>query len=666
MVRYHTLMHRRLGRSLRWDHSKKILTMTAEKNKRTKAAGHGSATSRFMLKTSLAVTVLVLSYVHFFRVFHFYVHIELAEEFKGRTSIIKTSHHVSPKLEGKEPAVFEKTEVPSPPRGRIVQNAETNNEYFERMDAMCTLQRYTHLFYRFCDPSDHSDCEIEEFKAYYEAHKENGRLEWGCPLEEALCYAVRYPDLLQGFCFDNTSNCKYHDLRRHYETHGIKERRVWGCYVPAIQPAANVSVYLPLVTLPYRSNSNPPITLTTQNIVGKASIEHFQGSWESLKNLENFPNRSICPELTSWYNRFCSLETREGYTPAQYVAKGLPEFSAKTFVKNLQVHGGIGFVGDSLMLQLFQELKCQLEAEGLRFPNSLKYFERFMPPFPDSIMDQFEVGRPLKVVENFPDRVWSLSWVDEAVEQNLKYIVYTTGAWWNPLNFHRRGEWCDYGNWRTVTREELLRIYFVTMEETLLPLLTSLVQDHGIIPIWMDQPPAGKIDQVTGEIFERSKYTSYYEIFPKFNEVGRETFLKAGGLVLPIWDATFPRWQDHLFGEKNDHLHWCTQYGRDSVPAVWARLLSSVLFGDGTEKGMQLPGNPQVLEDHVPLKPDIASTGKPNSTFEGYIKNDRLSSSHRTSCHCSNATAGPRCRANIICVWDKESEVCSERTYPTV
>ena len=80
----------------------------------------------------------------------------------------------------------------------------------------------------------------------------------------------------------------------------------------------------------------------------------------------------------------------------------------------------------------------------------------------------------------------------------------------------------------------------------------------------------------------------YWKIFPYLNEIARQTVIEAGGLVLPIWDASIPRWNEHKYGHTSgdDLLHWCHISGMESVPAVWLRLLSHVLFGNETETGV--------------------------------------------------------------------------------
>ena len=47
---------------------------------------------------------------------------------------------------------------------------------------------------------------------------------------DAECYALRYPDLLQGFCGDSLDKCDWQELISHMTQAGAKEARVLTCY----------------------------------------------------------------------------------------------------------------------------------------------------------------------------------------------------------------------------------------------------------------------------------------------------------------------------------------------------------------------------------------------------------------------------------------------------
>ena len=232
-----------------------------------------------------------------------------------------------------------------------------------------------------------------------------------------------------------------------------------------------------------------------------------------------------------------------------------------------------------------------------------------------------------------------------------------------------RGEWCDYENWREPTYEEVIGIYTEVMEQTVYPILKSLVDDNGVIPIWQDVSPGGKINMTTGENFELKSYTPYYKLFPRMNEIGRRITIQAGGMVLPIWDLTMPRWQDHQFFDNTefadgDELHWCAYHGPQSIPAVWTRLLSQVLFGDMlsvSNETYTATSRRRALRESQPQSNSLRKNK--TSTTPAFPEDGQfvsLVASHQTDCPCSTANGIKHCLANIVCVWD-ETSGCTER-----
>jgi GDSL/SGNH-like Acyl-Esterase family found in Pmr5 and Cas1p len=335
--------------------------------------------------------------------------------------------------------------------GQLLVTAPTdgnNSAAFQDMEKLCTLQRYTYLLGKFCDPVDRlsgssssssSSCDLQAFDAYFANHRARDQLVAGCPLNEAICYAKRYTELYQGYCNNNGGNssdlCNFYALREHFEQHGRKQRLVWGCDVAPLQPnAVPVSTHQPAVTvdkLPVAKN------IHQQNVLGKASLQVFQGSWEPVEyNQENVPSETICPKLSTY--RFCNLNDRDDYEPAQYRAIGLPEWSAKRFTESMAKDGGrILFVGDSLMRQLYQELNCHAESENVTLHNTNFRFAT-MATHPEWVHEQYEV-RGLDDQKKKEAFLLS-SWVDHAIEADYKYVVYSTGAWWNPYRYRKRGE----------------------------------------------------------------------------------------------------------------------------------------------------------------------------------------------------------------------------------
>jgi hypothetical protein len=551
---------------------------------------------------------------------------------------------------------------------QLVSAPRDSSVAFQDMEATCTLKRYPYLIGKFCDHIDRSVCDLKAFKLYFKNHSSDENLIGGCPLAEAICYAKRYPDLFHAFCDGSDfENCDYYRLLEHYQQRGMKERRVWGCDFEPIQPAAKVSRRQPAVT-----TNTLPVSSKYGSVIGKAPLQVFQGSWEPVEfNEHNTPSKSICPR-ESIVDPFCNLTAREGYQPARYTANGLPEWSAKRFKEAMIEDGGrIAFVGDSLMYQLYSELLCLAEAENetLRFwgPGSVYFQEALLVTLPEPVHEQFQNIKPTD------RKPFSMEWVDKVIEKEIKYLVFNTGAWWDPSTFVRRSKWCEHGKFGTATQEELISIYIEAMEQTLLPIFTNLVQNHGIIPIWIDVHPGGKLDLTTGENVMMNDWAKFYRLAPRLNEVGRTMMVQAGGWVLPTWDSSFPRSMDHLFTEgKNpqvdDQLHWCARY-HNSVPAVWVQLLAQVLYGN----------------DEIKYTNNISSSSsnRPSSSLQRIKEENRRAfvqdssnsvtstkpfvrftqTNEESTCgECAQSTNVHHCRASIRCSWSDESASCSERS----
>ena len=43
------------------------------------------------------------------------------------------------------------------------------------------------------------------------------------------CYALRYPDLLTGYCSGDVARCNWLDLEKHWRAAGVREKRILGC-----------------------------------------------------------------------------------------------------------------------------------------------------------------------------------------------------------------------------------------------------------------------------------------------------------------------------------------------------------------------------------------------------------------------------------------------------
>ena len=563
---------------------------------------------------------------------------------------------------------------------KLIVVQSSNNTKHREMDALCTLRRYPHLFGRFChdgvDREVSPNCTLPAFEEHFQRY-EKDRLVWGCPYDEAVCYAKRYSDLFNAYCQGgDETKCNYYLLRNHYEKFGIKKRRVWGCgTAPFIIPPTFERRY-PLNTI----NTLPLLNAHGGNVLGNAPVDLFQGIWEPVAfDDENYPAESICPKFkaASYIKSICNLRGRDGYHPARYVAQGLPKtFPARRFAERLKQDGGIALVGDSIMRQMKSEFICQLEYDGAPTQDmydGVYYYQKFFTFLPDNVYDRFE----LRNTHNLPEHdklayQMKLDWVDNVIEKKPKYLLFLTAAWWNPTVFYHRGSWNDYKNWTVASLEDVLGIYRTTMEQTILPLMKSLVDDHGIIPIWMDMPPAGRINLSVGT-HDNTKWKGYYYVFAKYNEVGRDVMARAGGLVLPLWDATMPRWQDHKgteagFSGYDDQLHWCEGTSpNDSLPALWWKMLSTILYGDSLmDDNYNTTVNSNYTTETISQSANAVQSKTSQSIFSsGRALDDTtispISKSHLNPPNCSEAADNQlQCSSNILCMRD-ENDCCVER-----
>jgi hypothetical protein len=111
-------------------------------------------------------------------------------------------------------------------QGSQLVRAPFDIPYYLDIDAMCTLHRYSHLFERFCDV-DH--CDLKAYWVYFMEHSDKDNIFGGCPIDEAVCYGMRYPNLFKEFCNDSDVQCEFYPLREHYEKVGREGGLRWGC-----------------------------------------------------------------------------------------------------------------------------------------------------------------------------------------------------------------------------------------------------------------------------------------------------------------------------------------------------------------------------------------------------------------------------------------------------
>jgi len=106
--------------------------------------------------------------------------------------------------------------------------------------AKCYALRYTDLMEGYCH-GDVNQCELENLKAHWESHgKKEGR-RFSCVNLDAKCYATRYPDIIKAFCPGKSiaevhkstfDTCKFVEMLQQWNTAGRAEGRTLECDSP--------------------------------------------------------------------------------------------------------------------------------------------------------------------------------------------------------------------------------------------------------------------------------------------------------------------------------------------------------------------------------------------------------------------------------------------------
>ena len=99
-------------------------------------------------------------------------------------------------------------------------------------DLRCYAARYSDMFEAYCE-STVDQCQWTGLAEHWErAGRGEGRM-FECvsdrPGIDLRCYALRYPDLLQGFCNSDVDQCDWNPLMQHWEETGTAEGRHFGC-----------------------------------------------------------------------------------------------------------------------------------------------------------------------------------------------------------------------------------------------------------------------------------------------------------------------------------------------------------------------------------------------------------------------------------------------------
>jgi hypothetical protein len=216
------------------------------------------------------------------------------------------------------------------------------------------------------------------------------------------------------------------------------------------------------------------------------------------------------------------------------------------------------FAGDSLTGTMVMQIKCLENFAKIR-ANETSVTTTFSSTLLAHLHKNY-------TAEGIPrNSVTTASWYEGTKAANFtrKFVVINVGAWWGHVK-HRQG---DKG---AVNRqaEHAYRVHFSAHSDLMIH-IRSLIQDHNVTVIWRDTSPAG----ICGE---HDKYLDHGQ-FSAFNDIARKALLKEGVLMLDIWNATLPYWDQHIGG--GDQLHYCV-YQVESAQNVWIKALIELISND--------------------------------------------------------------------------------------
>ena len=104
-------------------------------------------------------------------------------------------------------------------------------------------------------------------------------------------------------------------------------------------------------------------------------------------------------------------------------------------------------------------------------------------------------------------------------------------------------------------------------EGELMIMVRSVQHDYNTTVIWRDTSPAGNC--IDGDPYKLHSH------FKQLNEIARQAFRESGALLLDIWDATLPFYDQHL--SSRDLLHYCL-YQATSPQNIWIEKLMDMVL----------------------------------------------------------------------------------------
>ena len=154
----------------------------------------------------------------------------------------------------------------------------------------------------------------------------------------------------------------------------------------------------------------------------------------------------------------------------------------KSHLGNREVYS----LGDSLHGQMFLQMLCLEEFADIKFMYHIRQSKQtgFPTPLNVSLYNFSE-----RVDGDMVDRAFRQEWYDDIRgNKRIKYLVFNTGMWWNPVNLIYLKNNSEVHN-----TDELLDVYrdYFHRDSLLLTRLNDLIHNYNVTVIWRDTSPAG-------------------------------------------------------------------------------------------------------------------------------------------------------------------------------
>jgi hypothetical protein len=169
------------------------------------------------------------------------------------------------------------------------------------------------------------------------------------------------------------------------------------------------------------------------------------------------------------------------------------------------------------------------------------------------------------------DRAFRQEWYDDIRgNSRIKYLVFNTGIWWNPVNLVYLKN-----NSLVHNAEEMLDIYrdYFHRDSFLLTRLYDLIHHYNVTVLWRDTSPAGSC--TIPDPYD------YHASLSTMNMIARSSLREIGVVIIPgIWEESLPYWKQHrelVSKGYMDVVHYCL-YQNQSIMNLWIRKIITTIL----------------------------------------------------------------------------------------